>query len=234
MTPATANSALTSTITSRFSPLLTTLIYPAGQLFLPNYFWQIKVLGQENIPNSGATILAPTHRSRWDSLLIPYVAGPYVTGRDVRFMTSANEMTGLQGWFVKRMGGFPVDPKNPSIGSFRHAIDLINQGELMTIYPEGNIFRDGSLHPLKKGLARIAMQAQASNPQQEIKIVPISIRYSQAFPTWRDGVSIVINPPLPVTHYAQQSIKTGADELHQALTQALQQAIDLNNSQIFN
>jgi 1-acyl-sn-glycerol-3-phosphate acyltransferase len=234
MATAPSSSALTNTVKSEFSPLVTSVIYPFGQLFLPNYFWQIKILGQEHLPRTGATILAPTHRSRWDSMLIPYIAGPYALGRNVRFMTSANEMKGLQGWFVRRLGGFPVDTDNPSLSSFRYAIELINQGELMTIYPEGGIRNDGTLHPLKKGLSRIALQAQSGNPEQAIKIVPISIRYSQKFPKWRDRVSIVINPPLLVAGYAQKSVKAGAEALHLALTEAMQQAIDLNNVQTWD
>jgi 1-acyl-sn-glycerol-3-phosphate acyltransferase len=234
MATAPSSSALTNTVKSEFSPLVTSVIYPFGQLFLPNYFWQIKVLGQEHLPRTGATILAPTHRSRWDSMLIPYIAGPYALGRNVRFMTSANEMKGLQGWFVRRLGGFPVDTDTPSLSSFRYAIELINQGELMTIYPEGGIRNDGTLHPLKKGLSRIALQAQAGNPEQAIKIVPISIRYSQKFPKWRDRVSIVINPPLLVADYAQKSVKAGSEALHLALTEAMQQAIDLNNVQTWD
>jgi 1-acyl-sn-glycerol-3-phosphate acyltransferase len=228
------SSALSKTVTSGFSPLVTSVIYPFGQMFLPNYFWQIKILGQENIPRTGATILAPTHRSYWDSMLIPYIAGPYVTGRGVRFMTSANQMLGLKGWFVRRLGGFPVDTVNPSVGSFRHAIELINQGELIAIYPEGGVFRDGTLHTLKKGLSRIALQAQSTNPDQDIKIVPISFRYSQEFAKWRDSVSIVINPPLSVADYAQKSVKAGSEALHQALTFAMQAAIDRNNLQTWN
>ncbi len=229
-----ATSALTTTVKSGFSPLVTSVIYPFGQLFLPNYFWQIQVLGQENLPRTGATILAPTHRSRWDSMLIPYIAGPYALGRQVRFMTSANEMKGLQGWLVRRLGGFPVDTDNPSLSSFRYAIELLHQGELMTVYPEGGLRYQGTLQPLKKGIARIALQAQSSQPQQDIKIVPISIRYSQKFPQWRDSVSIVINPPLLVADYMQKSVKAGAEALHQALTGAMQEAIDLNNLQTWD
>jgi 1-acyl-sn-glycerol-3-phosphate acyltransferase len=90
------------------------------------------------------------------------------------------------------------------------------------------------LHPLKKGLSRIALQAHASNLAQSIKIVPISIRYSQKFPKWRDRVSIVVNPPLLVADYAQKSLKAGSEALHLALTDAMQQAIDLNNLQTWN
>jgi 1-acyl-sn-glycerol-3-phosphate acyltransferase len=228
MTSATSNSTLVPAFRSGFSPLLKAIAYPLGQFVLPIFFKNIRVSGQEHIPQSGATILAPTHRSRWDSMLIPYVAGPYVTGRDVRFMTSADEMLGVQGWLVRRLGGFPVDTKNPSVASFRFAIDLLNQGELLAIYPEGNIFRDGDLHPLKKGLARIALQAHSARPEQEITILPISLRYSQPVPTFKDSVSIIIEPPLRVSQYAAKSVKAAAEGLHNDLTAAMARSIEAN------
>jgi 1-acyl-sn-glycerol-3-phosphate acyltransferase len=140
-------------------------------------------------------------------------------------MTSADEMLGIQGWLVRRLGGFPVDTKNPSVASFRYAIDLLNKGELLTIYPEGNIFRDHALHPLKKGLARIALQAHHSQPEQEIQIIPISLHYSQPLPTFQDSVSIVIAPPLRVSQYAAKSVKVAAEGLHNDLTAAMERSI---------
>jgi 1-acyl-sn-glycerol-3-phosphate acyltransferase len=228
MTLATSNSTLAPTFKSGFSPILKSIAYPLGQFVLPIFFKNIQVTGQEHVTTSGATILAPTHRSRWDSMLIPYIAGPYVTGRDVRFMTSADEMLGIQGWLVRRLGGFPVDTKNPSIASLKFAIELLHKGELLAIYPEGNIFRDTELHPLKKGLARIALQAHSSNPEQEINILPISLHYSKPVPTFRDSVSIVIEPPLKVSQYAAKSVKAAAERLHQDLTAAMARSIAAN------
>jgi len=72
--------------------------------------------------------------------------GRGVTGRDLRFMVSADEVRGIQGWFD--LGGFP--DKHPAITTLRHE-SLLQQGEMLVIFPEGNIFRDGSLHPLKLG-----------------------------------------------------------------------------------
>jgi 1-acyl-sn-glycerol-3-phosphate acyltransferase len=228
MTLATSNSTHPPTFKSGFSPILKSIAYPLGQFVLPIFFKNILVTGQEHVPTSGATILAPTHRSRWDSMLIPYIAGPYVTGRDVRFMTSADEMLGIQGWLVRRLGGFPVDTKNPSIASLKYAIELLHKGELLAIYPEGNIFRDKELQPLKKGLARIALQAHSSNPEQEINILPISLRYSKPVPTFKDSVSIMIEPPLKVSQYAAKSVKVAAEGLHQDLTAAMAKSIAAN------
>jgi 1-acyl-sn-glycerol-3-phosphate acyltransferase len=80
------------------------LLFSGNYLVLPAFFSKITVTGQENIPLTGGVILAPTHRSRWDALILPYAVGRLVSGRDLRFMVSANEMKGVQGWFIRRLG----------------------------------------------------------------------------------------------------------------------------------
>jgi hypothetical protein len=71
-----STSAKVAPVTSHVCHWLTPILYPLGRRFvLPFYFRQLKVTGQENIPKTGPVILAPTHRSRWDALLIPYAAG---------------------------------------------------------------------------------------------------------------------------------------------------------------
>jgi len=218
--------------TSRVSPWLSPLLYLFGQhLLLPLFFGQIEITGQENIPLTGPLILAPTHRSRWDSLLLPYATGRCVTGRDLRFMVTINECQGLQGWLVKNMGGFPVDPQRPAIATLRHAVELLQQGEILVIYPEGNIYRDGKLHPLKPGIGRLSLSAESSYPGLDVKILPISISYSQPYPTWGTGVKISIGNALNVKKYAVGNIKTNAKNIISDLALVLQELSD-NKSEI--
>jgi 1-acyl-sn-glycerol-3-phosphate acyltransferase len=161
-------------IPTGISGWLTKIIYPLGQyVVLPGFFREIEIIGREYLPQTGAVILAPTHRSRWDPILVPYAVGPYVTGRSSRFMVSIDEVKGIQGWFVRRLGGFAIDTNKPSIASIRHSVELLHAGEMLTIFPEGNIFREGTLAPLKKGLSRIAMQAESSKPGLDLKIIPV-------------------------------------------------------------
>src|SRR4028119_439206 len=92
--------------TSRVSPWLTSLLYPLGHyVVLPFHFGKIEITGQEHLPKDGPVILAPTHRSRWDALMMPYSTGQKVTGRDLRFMVTADEVKGLQGWSSDIWGG---------------------------------------------------------------------------------------------------------------------------------
>ncbi|MTJ09957.1 MULTISPECIES: 1-acyl-sn-glycerol-3-phosphate acyltransferase [unclassified Anabaena] len=210
--------------TSRVSPWLTPLAYLLGRyVVLPSFFGRIKIIGRENIPTRGPVILAPTHRSRWDSLVLPYATGRHVTGRDMRFMVTSNECQGLQGWFVRRMGGFPVNTERPAIATLRHTVELMQQGEMLVIYPEGNIYRDGQLHPLKPGIARLAVSAESSYPGLEVKVIPVGIQYSEPYPNWGTDVDIHIGEPIKVTDYINGNLKLEAKRLTADLTHKLKQ-----------
>ncbi|MEG3990161.1 lysophospholipid acyltransferase family protein [Microcoleus sp. S28C3] len=208
--------------TSRVSPWLTSLLYPLGHyIVLPFHFGKIEVTGQEHLPKDGPVILAPTHRSRWDALMMPYSTGQMVTGRDLRFMVTADEVKGLQGWFIRNLGGFAVDIKHPAISSLRYGVELLLDKQMLVIFPEGGIFQDGEVHPIKPGLARLAIQAELSKPGLGVKIVPMSIRYRPRIPQWGSEVKIAIGSPISVVDYANGGGKKEAPLLTAQLEKAL-------------
>lgn len=212
-------------VTSHNSPWLTPLAYCLGNHgLLPFYFDQIQVSGQANLPRSGSVILAPTHRSRWDGILVPFIAGRTVTGRDLRFMVTEDEMQGLQGWLIRQLGGFPINTDHPAIASLRHGIDLLLQGHSLVIFPEGGDLvanRTAGVNHLHSGLARIALQAESQRCHLQVKIVPIHIQYQPAQPQWGCQVQVQIGEPLLVSNYLAQGLKTGAKCLTADLEQAL-------------
>ncbi|MGF1539853.1 MAG: lysophospholipid acyltransferase family protein [Pleurocapsa sp.] len=211
-------------IDSRISPWLARMLYPLGcYVIIPLFFGKIEVTGRENIPQQDSVIVAPTHRSRWDAFLVPYAVGKMVSGRDLRFMVSANEVKGVQGWFVRRMGGFPVDTDNPKIGSVRHSIELLREDdEMLVIFPEGGIYRENFIHPLKRGVALIALEAETAKCDRRAKILPLSIRYSQPIPSWGTDVKIDIGKPLTVADYLSNSLRKSSRELTTDLQTSLE------------
>ncbi|WP_231948062.1 lysophospholipid acyltransferase family protein [Phormidesmis priestleyi] len=219
-------SAKTDSVNSRLSPWLASLVYPIGRYgLLPFYFRGIEVLGREHLPTAGPVILAPTHRSRWDAFMIPYIAGQDITGRILRFMVSADEMTGLQGWFIRRLGGFSIDTQHPAIASLRHSVELLQNREVLVIFPEGGdlqVNRSCQLNRLQPGLARLALQSEASQANLGVQIVPISISYSCPSVPWRSAVKICIGAPLNVADYSSGSSKLAARQLTGDLQKALQ------------
>lgn len=209
-------------VDSEIAPWLLKLSYPLGRFVLfPFYFARVQIWGQEHLPKTGPVILAPTHRSRWDALMMPYATGHHITGRHLRFMVSADEVTGVQGWFIRRMGGFPINTDRPAIASLRHGVELLEAGEMVVIFPEGNIYRESEVQPLKPGLARLALQAEASTPHLGVKIVPISIQYNKPLVPWRSRAQVHIGPAIPVADYMTGRPKQDSKGLTTALQTAM-------------
>ncbi len=218
------NAQTTSSLNSRVSPLLAQLIYPLGcYLVLPLYFGKITVIGRENIPQTEPVIVAPTHRSYWDAIIVAHAVGRLTSGRDLRFMTSEDHVQApIKGWFVRNLGGFPVDTKNPGISSVRHSIELLSKGEMLVMFPEGGIFRNQQVNTLKRGIARIALDVESEQPGSKVKILPVSIQYSQPYPSWGTDILVKIAPPLNVVDYLSNSLRQSSQQLTLDLQIALQ------------
>ena len=149
-----------------------------------------------SIPINSSIILAPTHRSRWDGLILTMAMGRRVTNKDCRFMVTKSEMVGIQGWFLKRLGCFSINQLSPSLSTLRYAIDLIEKGEQLVVFPEGKINRYGKKLSLKEGLYRLAKLA--TNKTDSIFIIPIGIAYSNISPKFRSKFCLVFGPPISV------------------------------------
>ncbi|NCO75970.1 MAG: 1-acyl-sn-glycerol-3-phosphate acyltransferase [Cyanobacteria bacterium] len=212
-----------SHITSHISPFLIQLVYPlTTKLIFPFFFKEITIIGKENVPKNGGLIIAPTHRSRWDALIVPYATGKLVSGRNPHFMVSANEMKGIQGWFIRSLGGFPVNTDKPGLDSLRHSFDLLCQEEMVVIFPEGNIFRTDEVQLLKRGVAKIALEVEITNPEVEVKILPVSIKYSQPIPSRGCSVTVTLGECLKVREYQGKSTRENSLILTADLTKSLQ------------
>ena len=126
---------------------------------LKGFFSRLIVQGGRDLPHRGPVLLAPTHRARWDALMLPFAAGRRVTGRDCRFMVTIDEMRGLQGWFLHRLGCFPVNQSQPHPGQLALPPRSAGPGEQLVVFPEGRIRREDGPIRLHQGLARLALLA---------------------------------------------------------------------------
>ena len=147
-----------------------------------------------SIPKNSSIILAPTHRSRWDGLILTMAMGRRVTKKDCRFMVTKSEMRGLQGWFLKRLGCFSINQLSPSLSALRYAIDLIEKGEQLVVFPEGKINKYGKKLVLKEGLYRLARLA--TKKTNSIFVIPIGIAYSKTSPNFGDKFCLSFGQPI--------------------------------------
>ena len=190
---------------------------------LNNFFRRRIVIGEENLPLKGSVVLAPTHRSRWDALMLTMAAGRRITNRDCRFMVTRSEMKGLQGWFLNRLGCFPIDQGRPSLTALRYAVDLLISREQLVVFPEGKINRFSEPVKLKNGLIRLAQLA--SNKGLDIKIVPVGLAYSDVIPKFLGSASICFSKPIIISRDFNQSTNEFNIELSKSMRSAEQSAL---------
>lgn len=129
--------------------------------------------GEENVPERGPAVVAANHPSYLDPALLSLRVK-----RPIRFMAwDALFKVPLLGAMMRAFGAFPVDVR-PGQGreAFARAKALIEQGEVVGLFPEGKRSRTGWLEPaLREGAARLAWETGAP-------LVPASI--AGAYRAW--------------------------------------------------
>ena len=176
-----------------------------------------------SIPQNSSIILAPTHRSRWDGLVITMAMGRRITRKDCRFMVTKSEMKGIQGWFLKRLGCFSINQLSPSLSALRFAIDLIKNGEQLVVFPEGKINKYGKKLVLKEGLYRLAKLA--SKKTSSIIIIPIGIAYSKVSPNFRGEFCLSIGQPIAMNDFLNFTIKQFNSLLYEKMIKEEEKAL---------
>ena len=170
-------------------------MFVTQDIILRFFFNKKKIINNNfSIPKNSSIILAPTHRSRWDGLILTMAMGRRITKKDCRFMVTKSEMRGMQGWFLKRLGCFSIDQLSPSLSKLRYAINLIEKGEQLVVFPEGKINKNGKKLVLKEGLYRLARLA--TKKTNSIFVIPIGIAYSKTIPNLGDTFCLSFGQPI--------------------------------------
>jgi len=156
------------------------------------FFSKIEVRGSENLPRSGAFICVANHTSRWDGPVLGTLIG-----RPSTFMVHPNELKGLQGKLLRKVGAFPANPKLDFAG---FVAERFRKDEPFVIFPEGNVFYDGQTHPFKKGVARVAMTA--AKDDLDVPIVPLAVGYQWT----KRRIVISVGAPISVMQYREDYI----------------------------
>lgn len=121
-----------------------------------DHAFQHRAFGAEHVPRTGGFILAPNHSSYLD----PFFQ-VYGQPRLVRFMAKSSlfEVPLLRG--ICRAGGaFPVRRGKSDAVAIDIARSILQDGQVLVIYPEGTRFRRSlELGPARSGAARLALEA---------------------------------------------------------------------------
>jgi len=199
-------------------------MFVTQDIVLKFFFRKKKILKNGfSIPINSSIILAPTHRSRWDGLILTMAMGRRVTKKDCRFMVTKSEMRGVQGWFLRRLGCFSINQLSPSLSALRYAIDLIEKGEQLVVFPEGKINKYGKKLMLKEGLYRLARLA--TKKTTTIFIIPIGIAYNKVTPNFRGEFCLSFGKPILISDYFNFTIKEFNEFLYKKMIQEEEKAL---------
>ena len=198
------------------------------------------VVGLENIPATGAVILASNHLSFIDSIFLPLVVD-----RHVSFLAKSDYFTrkGLKGWatkaFMNATGQLPIDRSGgkASEASLNTGLAVLARGEILGIYPEGTRSPDGKLYRGRTGVARMILEAG-------VPVVPVAmVDTAQIMPIGKrlpkvGRIGIIVGPALDFSRFDGMEgdrfiLRSVTDEIMYAL-QALgqQEYLDLYASTV--
>ncbi|MDO8949717.1 MAG: lysophospholipid acyltransferase family protein [Actinomycetota bacterium] len=124
----------------------------AWPLFMAAF--RVRLIGRENIPTSGGAILAGNHVSYMDPVLLWEFAP-----RPTHFMAKSELFRGFPGWVLNNAYAFPVVRGSADRTAIATATKLLEDGELVGIFPEGTRSSDGSPGEAHGGVSFIAMRA---------------------------------------------------------------------------
>jgi 1-acyl-sn-glycerol-3-phosphate acyltransferase len=210
---------------SHVSRWLVVLLWPIHRLFMRLYF-RVEVVGRGRIPAKGPVILAPTHRSRWDTLALACA-----TNRTLRFMASHDEFVGVQGWFMRHLGAFAINTRRPTPGAMRHCRELIEAGQLLVIFPEGTLYYypPDQVHPLKPGTAWLALDCQERCPSSPLTIVPVRLNYGDRILRFRSRIRVVVQEPIRLDAYLglprKEAIRTLTADLQRGMGDVVNESL---------
>ena len=129
----------------------------------------MSVEGLENVPKTGAFVVAPVHRSNVDT---PIVA--IVTKRRLRYMGKDSLWKKPAfAWMLSALGGFPVSRGSADREALKRCVEVLQGGEPLVLFPEGERKSGLEVQPLFDGAAYVAGRA-------DVPILPVGIGGSEA------------------------------------------------------
>jgi 1-acyl-sn-glycerol-3-phosphate acyltransferase len=139
---------------------------------LSHFVYRFKVNGDEHIPTQGAAILVCNHVSFVDAVLLMAASPRPFTSSWTTTFSRCRCWAGCSAW----PRPFPLRraPKTPAYeAAFDAAAKVLKEGDLLCIFPEGGITRDGTLQEFKGGIMKIL--ERTSQQGLNVQVVPMAL-----------------------------------------------------------
>jgi 1-acyl-sn-glycerol-3-phosphate acyltransferase len=140
---------------------------------LSRFVYRFKVNGDENIPTQGAAILVCNHVSFVDAVLL-MAASP----RPIYFIMDHRIFrVPVLGWLFRLAKAIPIAPRAEDAHTYESAFEtaarVLQDGDLLCIFPEGGLTKDGTLKEFKGGIMKILERTHAVG--LSVPVVPMAL-----------------------------------------------------------
>jgi len=179
--------------------------------------FRVRVVGKQNVPRSGAYIVAPSHRSILD---VPFSA--FVTTRTIRYLAKEELFsTSFGSKFFTALGAVRVERGTADRAALRALEAELARGEPVAVFPEGTRESGPRIAPLFDGAAYLAVKLG-------VPIVPVGVGGSEGilpkgklFPRPR-RVAVVVGKPIVPSVLEGRARRAAATKLTAELSTELQ------------
>ncbi len=180
--------------------------------------FRIEVRGEEHIPKNGGVIFCPNHRSNHDAFLIFSTQK-----RNLSFMAkdSLFRFPPL-GWILKKTGVFPVKRGTGDIGAIRKAVEIVQNGNTLVMFPEGT--RNKTDEPLLEFKSGAALVAKKGNGM----LVPVAI--TGGYKLFSKVIVEFSSPISPSTYGEKPDLQRITEDLKAQVLQMITKEDAANNS----
>lgn len=137
------------------------------------FIYRFRVTGEDHLPTEGAAVLVCNHVSFVDAVLL-MAASP----RPIYFVMDHRIFrVPVLGWLFRLAKAIPIASQKDDAAvyetAFERAAQVLREGDLLAIFPEGAITRDGQLQPFRGGIMKILERARADGI--EPPVVPMAL-----------------------------------------------------------
>ena len=115
-------------------------------------YYNPTIIGKENIPKEGSILIVGNHKHLMDQCL-----AIISTKRVIHYMAKKEYFDGKFAWFFKLAGCIPVDRSKKDENAKNSGLEVLKNGEVLGLFPEGTRNRtDNFLLPFKFGAVSMA------------------------------------------------------------------------------
>lgn len=163
--------------------------------FLLTVFYRLRTWGDRNAPDSGPLLVISNHQSHLD----PVVVGMSLRRRDLNFLARSTLFNvPILRHLILWLNSVPLKQGEPDRAAIRTALEQLDAGRAILIFPEGSRTTDGRIHEFKRGVWVLLTRAKCP-------VLPIAIE--GCYDAWRRGtpfprlfnrrIATLVGPPIP-------------------------------------